>query len=476
MNGATLLWFRLDLRLSDNPALQAAIDRGEPVIPVLIWSPEEEGPWKPGGASRWWLHQSIGQLQSSLRALGSRLIIRRGPTLQTLPKLVEEIGATAVYWNRRYEPALIERDRSVKAALRQSGQSAESFNSTLLLEPWELSTQTGQPYQVFTPFWKASRAKLDGVSALSTPTKIPVPKHWPTSMSLRDLELEPSINWFSGLQSNWTPGELGAQNELKRFIESGVTQYSQGRDRPDKIGTSRLSPHLHFGEIGPRQVWAAVHACESSGSESAQCYQRELGWREFAYHLLFHFPHTPEQSLRENFARFPWKKNADHLRAWQRGQTGYPIVDAGMRELRHTGWMHNRVRMIAASFLVKDLLISWRDGAAWFWDNLVDADLASNTLGWQWSAGCGADAAPYFRIFNPMMQGEKFDPEGEYVRRWIPELAKLSTDWIHKPWETPARFLAQADIALGKNYPLPIVDHREARTRALAAFQFLKHD
>jgi deoxyribodipyrimidine photo-lyase len=471
--GETLLnWFRLDLRLGDNPALHTSLSHGGPVIPVFIWSPEEDGKWQPGAASRWWLHQSLLQLDASLRERGSRLIVRRGPALQTIRELLRESGATGVYWNRRYEPAAVARDRQIKEALRGDGRLAESFNGSLLREPWSVLTQQGQPYRVFSAFWKAclARGKPESPQPQPVPARFMSPGRWPTSLSVGELALEPTIDWAGGLQSTWRPGERGALDELSRFLSEGLADYRYVRDRPGRVGTSRLSPHLHFGEIGPRQLWSAISKHEFGQSESAQCYLRELGWREFAHHLLFHFPDTPQRPLRKQFADFPWKRDQDSLRAWQRGKTGYPIVDAGMRELWHTGWMHNRVRMIVASFLVKDLLIPWQDGADWFWDALVDADLANNTLGWQWTAGCGADAAPYFRIFNPVIQAEKFDPDGTYVRQWIPELQQLPNKWIHKPWEAPADVLARAGVRLGHNLPLPLVDHSCARKRALDAF------
>lgn len=474
MNNTMLLWFRLDLRVTDNRALGAALARGMAVVPIFIWAPEEELPWQPGAAARWWLHQSLNQLDAALRERGSRLIIRRGPTLQTIRQLLVETGASAVYWNRRYEPAVVKRDRHLETTLQQDGYQVESFNSSLLFEPWEIQTRQGQPYQVFTPFWKACQVLHEPEPPEPAPTDIKRPRRWPVTLPLSALALEPTFDWTSGLRSNWRPGETGAWENLHRFLDDGLSEYPTGRNRPDRVGTSRLSPHLHFGEIGPRQVWAAVRGRPPGRSEAGQCYLRELGWREFAHHLLFHFPHTPHQPLRENFVDFPWKHDRTQLRAWQRGQTGYPIVDAGMRELWHTGWMHNRVRMLVASFLVKDLLISWSDGAAWFWDTLVDADLANNTLGWQWSAGCGADAVPYFRIFNPISQGEKFDPNGAYVRAWLPELRNLPNKWIHKPWQAPTDILANAGITPGRTYPLPIVDHLEARYRALQAFQRTK--
>jgi deoxyribodipyrimidine photo-lyase len=466
MSETTLVWFRLDLRLADNPALSAAVDREGPVVPVFIWSPEEEGDWFPGAASRWWLHQSLTMLDASLRESGSRLIIRRGPALDALRGLIKETRASAIFWNRCCQPAAIARDKSAKTALRRDGMEVESFNGSLLFEPPAVTTREGKPHQVFSAFWKACLAKPEPGPPSSAAKNLKHPRSWPRSLNVGELGLEPTIDWAGGLREIWHPGEAGASRMLRRFLGKGLSTYTQGRDRPDEAGTSRLSPHLHFGEISIRQVWAAVDSSES--------YRRELGWREFAHHLLFHFPETPEQPLRGNFADFPWHSDPAKLRAWQLGRTGYPIVDAGMRELWHTGWMHNRVRMIVASFLVKDLLIPWQQGAAWFWDTLVDADLANNTLGWQWTAGCGADAAPYFRIFNPVSQGEKFDPSGVYVNRWVPELRGLPVKWVHKPWEAPADVLANAHIDLGTTYPHPIVDHAEARKRALAAFQSIR--
>ncbi|HEY8965215.1 MAG TPA: deoxyribodipyrimidine photo-lyase [Candidatus Methylacidiphilales bacterium] len=474
----SLVWFRSDLRLADNPALHAALERGGPVIPVFVHAPEEEGDWAPGGASRWWLDRSLASLDASLRERGSRLLLREGASLAALRKLAKETGAEAVFWNRRYEPAAIERDTKIKAALRRDGLAAETFNAALLHEPWTIANQSGKPFQVFTPFWKHALGKPDPAAPLPAPGVLPAPQAWPSSLPLPSLGLRPAIPWDGGLAEAWTPGEAGAAERLESFLVAASEGYAADRDRPDLRGTSRLSPHLRFGEIGPRQVWDAVrrHARGRAPHSSAWRQSRfltEIGWREFSHHLLFHFPHTAAEPLREPFAAFPWTKDRKGLRAWQKGLTGYPVVDAGMRELWTTGWMHNRVRMIAASFLVKDLLISWREGAAWFWDTLVDADLAQNTLGWQWSAGCGADAAPYFRIFNPVAQGEKFDPRGAYVRRWCPELARLPDAWLHRPWEAPMDVLAAAGITLGKTYPHPVVDHGEARKKALAALAAL---
>jgi deoxyribodipyrimidine photo-lyase len=476
MKDVSLVWFRLDLRLADNPALTTAVKLGA-VVPVFIHAPDEEAPWSPGGASLWWLHQSLAAFDASLREMGSRLIIRRGDSLATLQALLKETGAKAVFWNRRYEPAVTARDAQIKVALREAGLLVESFNGALLHEPWTIQNQSKKPFQVFTPFWRNCLTKPDPDVPPATPKSLPAPERWPKSLALAELELEPRIKWAEGMRAAWQPGEAGAGKMLKQFLANAFADYTDKRNRPDLRGTSRLSPHLHFGEISPRQIWHGVRQyAEKSDVTTWRTSQflAELGWREFAHHLLHHFPHTPTEPLREDFKRFSWRKDAAFLKAWQRGQTGYPIVDAGMRELWTTGWMHNRVRMIVASFLVKDLLLSWREGAAWFWDTLVDADLAQNTLGWQWTAGCGADAAPYFRVFNPVSQGEKFDPRGDYVRKWCPELARLPDEWLHQPDKAPPEVLVRAGVELGRNYPAPIVSHAIAREVALEAFAKLK--
>jgi deoxyribodipyrimidine photo-lyase len=468
-----LVWFRIDLRLADNPALQAAIKHGGAVVPVFIHAPDEEKPWQPGGASNWWLHQSLAALDSSLRARSSRLIIRHGPSLETLRALVKETQADAIFWNRRYEPAVIARDTNVKKTLQDGGLKVESFNAALLNEPWTIQNLSGKPFQVFTPFWKNCLMDLEPANPLPAPKSLSSPAKWPKSLELDELELEPKIKWADGIAAEWQPGEEGTNARAKQFLASAFEDYSLQRNHPGVTGTSRLSPYLHFGEIGPRQIWhAARRHAESHDIKTWRSSQfiTEVGWREFSHHLLYHFPHTPENPLRVDFKNFPWRKNAAGLKAWQKGETGYPIVDAGMRELWTTGWMHNRVRMIVASFLVKDLLLPWQAGARWFWDTLVDAALAQNTLGWQWTAGCGADAAPYFRIFNPVSQGEKFDSDGNYVRRWCPELAKLPEKWIHQPANAPSEILRVANVVLGQTYPKPAVNHADARNAALESF------
>jgi len=474
----SIVWFRQDLRLQDNPALLAAVQRGA-VLPVYILDDAGDGRWPMGGASRWWLHHSLAALDAALRERGSRLVLARGESGAVLADLVAKTKADAVYWNRRYEPAVIARDAAIKTRLTESGVEAKSFAAAVLFEPHTIQNKSGGPFQVFTPFWKHCLT-LD----VAEPAKLPAgpiagPATWPRGVDLAELKLLPTIKWDAGFSAQWEPGEAGAAKRLKKFVAGAMAGYADDRNLPDRDGTSALSPHLHFGEISPRQIWSAVRALgKESGvfppSRGAQVFLSEVGWREFSYHLLYHFPHTPEAPLRREFAEFPWEKNAAQLRAWQRGQTGYPIVDAGMRQLWTTGWMHNRVRMIVASFLVKHLRLSWQEGAAWFWDTLVDADLAANTLGWQWTAGCGADAAPYFRIFNPILQGPKFDVNGEYVRRWVPELAKVPTEFIHAPWEASPFELRAAGVRLGDDYPAPIVDHAKARVAALAALESIR--
>jgi deoxyribodipyrimidine photo-lyase len=476
-----IVWFRQDLRLQDNSALAAALDRGGPVIPLYVLDDAGDGRWPTGAAARWWLHHSLASLEASLCERGSRLILARGDSATVLRECAKRTGAGAVFWNRRYEPAAVVRDAKIKTEFSHAGLEASSFNGALLNEPDAIANKQGRPFQIFSPYWRHCLALTVASPLRLGRRELPTPKTWPRSLDLRELELLSRAGWAAGFGKTWRPGEAGATQRLRRFTSRAMSAYAADRNRPDGDGTSMLSPWLHFGEVSPRQVWAVVKASsEDTGvfppDNGARVFLSEIGWREFAHHLLFHFPRTSEQPLREKFARFAWADDAGgaKLRAWQRGQTGYPIVDAGMRQLWHTGWMHNRVRMIVASFLVKHLRLSWTHGAAWFWDTLVDADLGNNTLGWQWSAGCGADAAPYFRIFAPVLQGRKFDPTGDYVKRWVPELARLDAPHIHAPWEAPDAVLATASVRLGKNYPRPIVDHATARAAALAAFKQLR--
>jgi deoxyribodipyrimidine photo-lyase len=467
-----LMWFRLDLRLRDNPALAAAAATGAAVVPVFVRSPEEADACAPGAASRWWLHQSLLRLDESLRARGSRLILRCGPAAETLAALAAETGAGRVFCNRVYAPAALALEADLDTELRLHGVELVCSNGSLLFEPGSLCNAADGPFRVFTPFWRALWKQRDAIrKPIRIPARMRAPRSWPRSLGIRDLKLEPKVDWADGLRATWTPGEDGALARLRIFTWESLAGYAGERDRPDHDGTSRLSPHLHFGEVSPRQVWAAAIA--GPGAES---FLRQITWREFAVRLLCAHPHTLRQPFNPQFRHFSWRRNRRWLRAWQQGRTGYPYIDAAMRQLWTTGWMHNRARMAVASFLVKDLLIPWQDGAAWFLDTLVDADLANNTLGWQWVAGCGADAAPYFRIFHPVLQGEKFDPDGDYVRRWVPELRELDAKHIHQPWEAPADALAAAGVRLGKTYPRPLADHAEARHAALAAFRAMKAD
>lgn len=390
-----------------------------------------------------------------------------------LQKIIEATGTTSVYWNRRYEPTIIERDKKVARILISTGLHVDTFNSSLLNEPWEVLKKDGTPYKVYTAYWNVARTKVVRTSKLMR-TQVPKPPNgFQTKKSISDLKLSSNIPWDQGLKDSWLPGEEHGKKNLKKFIRSGIESYDTDRDIPSIIGTSLLSPYLHFGEIGPKQIWTAVTKNTSKNTNSLK-FLKELVWRDFAAQLLYHFPHTDTLPLRDAFKSFPWKKSKKHLKAWQTGMTGYPIVDAGMRQLWQVGWMHNRVRMIVASFLVKDYQIRWQEGSKWFWDTLVDADLASNTMGWQWTAGCGADAAPYFRVFNPMLQGSRFDPEGRYIRKWIPELKELPNKWIHSPWDAPQEELEKSGVILGRTYPMPTVDHFEAKMEALFAYDSIK--
>ena len=473
-----LLWFRQDLRLADHPALLAAVRSGQPVLPVYVLDDESAGAWAMGGASRWWLGTSLPRLASDLEALGSRLLVRRGRIVEEIVRLAVEVRASSVFFSRAFEPWAAQLEPRLKAALAAEGVETHRFAGTLLVEPEAVRTQAGEPFRVYSPFARAVDALGPMRRPAPRPDAIRPPSRWLSSLDVASLGLLPTRpDWAGGLREAWTPGEAGAAARLEAFAAGPIRRYKDLRDRPDQAGTSRLSPHLHFGEISPAQCWQAAARAEEADPKAAAGvakFQRELLWREFSYHLLHQFPELPEAPFRPEFARFPWAPHQAALAAWQQGRTGYPIVDAGMRELWATGYMHNRVRMIAASFLVKDLLVPWQDGEAWFWDTLVDADLASNAASWQWVAGCGADAAPYFRIFNPVKQGLTFDPEGAYVRRYVPELARLPSAHVHAPFEAPAAVLAAAGVELGVTYPRPIVDHAVARRIALEAFARIK--
>jgi len=469
---STIVWFRQDLRTADNPALASAARHG-PVIPLYVLDETPAPDGRPlGAASRWWLHRSLKHLEEALGGL----LLARGAAADLLPALARRTGATRVVWNRCYEPHAVERDRLLKSRLGAEGVQALSFNGSLLFEPWEVRTGEGGPFRVYSPFWRACLRKE--VESPLPGVRPPVTVPQGASEALEEWGLSPrSPDWAARFADVWSPGEAGAQRRLAEFVAQGLDGYAEFRDHPDLPHVSRLSPHLHFGEISPRQVRAAVAAAVASRPAQkidADKFLAELGWREFSHHLLYHFPKLPVANWKRDFDAYPWTENPAQLRAWQAGRTGYPLVDAGMRELWSTGYIHNRVRMIVASFLVKHLRIHWRAGEAWFWDTLVDADLANNVAGWQWVAGSGADAAPYFRIFNPIEQGRRFDPEGAYVRKWCPEIAALPDSHVHAPFAAPPEVLKAAGVVLGETNPAPLVDHASAREAALAGYRTMR--
>ena len=461
--GHALLWFRNDLRLADNPALQAILRAGLEPVPVYVHAPEEEGDWAPGAASDAWRARSLAMLDAELRARGSCLQVFQGPTQATLARLATACDARMVVWNRRYEPAIEARDAAIKRALRADGVDAQGHNGALLFEPWQVATQSGDPYRVFTPFWRTALKQWRLPPLQDAPDRLTAPPSLEGATGIEALALAPSLRWDRRFWSEWAPGEAGARAALARFVDEALAGYADRRDIPSLRGTSRLSPHLHFGEVAP---WRIAHRLQGEGPPAdRETLLKELGWREFAHHLLHHFPRTPQDNFNPRFDDFDWAEPDEaSLDAWQRGRTGIPIVDAGMRELWHSGWMHNRVRMIVGSFLTKHLRLHWSRGARWFWGTLVDADLASNTLGWQWVAGTGADAAPYHRVFNPVLQAQKFDARGDYIARWVPELASLPAAQRHAPWTG----------AMPKGYPRPIVDLAQGRADALAALAAIK--
>ncbi|MFN3608627.1 MAG: cryptochrome/photolyase family protein [Hyphomonas sp.] len=474
-----ILWFREDLRLTDNPALDAAVRTGRPLICVFIRETGAEAPRPLGGASEWWLDKSLQALSTSLEAIGGKLVLRTGSAENQILALVEETGAEAVFWNRRYGVPERDTDAAIKKALKEQGLDCQSFNGRLLMEPWELKTGSGGWYKVFTPFWRALQANYKPPEFLSAPTRISA--HPAASESLTDWALHPTKpDWSGGLAKAWQPGEAGAMARLDAFLDGPVSDYASTRNLPGVgTGTSRLSPHLRFGEIGPAQIWRAVKArleAQQADEDSARVFLSEIAWREFSYMLLYYNPALATENYNGNFNRMAWRDGEAEFAAWCRGETGYPIVDAGMRELWQTGWMHNRVRMIVASFLTKHLLLPWQRGEQWFWDTLVDADPAANPASWQWTAGSGADAAPYFRVFNPISQGQKFDSNGEYVRQWCPELARLPDKYLHAPFEADAQTLSRAGVKLGTTYPHAIIDHPVGRQRALDAYSAMKEE
>lgn len=478
MNNPILFWYRQDLRVTDLPGLLAAVGTGRPVIPCYIFDENAAGEWSPGAASRWWLHHSLGALHADLQKLGTGLVLRRGNTREVLLSLARETGASSVYCSRQYEPWASEQESRLHSELAKDDIELKRYQGSLLFEPESIKNQSGLPFKVFTPFWRACRRE----PMPDRPQAEPQGAHWheqlPASDDLASWQLTPeSPDWAASWQEFWQPGSTGASDRIARFFREGIRNYSDGRNHPALDTTTRLSPHLHFGEISPRQVWhAAMEALagEPILQDEIDKFLSEMGWREFSHHLLSHFPTMPQAPFKGQFDDFPWLGTPAQLKAWQQGQTGYPIVDAGMRELWQTGYMHNRVRMVVASFLTKHLLVHWRAGENWFWDTLLDANLANNACGWQWVAGSGADASPYFRIFNPVTQGEKFDKHGDYVRQWVPEIASLPDKYLHKPWEAPEEILTSAKVELGSDYPHPIVDHRQAREAALTAYGSIK--
>lgn len=472
-----IVLFRHDLRLADNRALAQAAATGKPLVAAFVRDDEAPGGRPIGGARRWWLHHSLEALAGSLKPFGIPLVLRRGDMQAIVASLVEETGADMVVWNRRYDPSGVAADSAMKSILTAAGVACRSFDGFLLHEPWRLTTAAGGSYKVYSAFWRALSEAGEPRPPLPAPSKMKAFAGGVTTEFLSDWNLLPTHpDWAGGIKAEWSPGESGARQRLDDFLSGAIEFYAQGRDLPGRRSTSRLSPHLAHGEISPFQIWHAVRGLASASTKDTEKFLSELAWREFSWHLLFHFPHLPTKNFNPRFDALEWRDDERSLRCWQRGLTGYPIVDAGMRQLWQTGWMHNRVRMVAASFLSKHLLIDWRAGERWFWDTLVDADPANNAASWQWVAGSGADAAPYFRVFNPVLQGEKFDSDGTYVRAFVPELAKLPNRLLHQPWQADAATLSSAGVKLGTTYPVAVVGHQQARERALTAFNATRGD
>jgi deoxyribodipyrimidine photo-lyase len=474
---SALVWFRDDLRVSDHPALNHARDCAKHVTALYVLDELGESGRPPGAAAQWWLSRSLQELSKKLDDKHIRLVLKKGKASAIVPDVARQLGASLVCWNRRYEPAQVKADTAIKEQLAGNGLDVKSFNGNLLFEPWEIAPKSSPFYKVFTPFWKAAQEKGGLDAPLREPEKAAQRGTKIASEKLQDWGLEPEKpNWAEGFEEHWTPGEDGAHDRLYHFLERGLKGYDKNRDLPDRDGTSRLSPYLRFGNISPRQIWHALHHhhdAENAPAHDRERFLSEIGWREFNYHLLYHLPDLATYNVQPKFKEFPWKYGKRAMQAWEQGMTGYPVVDAAMRQLWQTGWMHNRMRMVVASFFVKHLLHDWRDGEKWFWDTLVDGDVANNSANWQWVAGCGADAAPFFRVFNPILQGEKFDPKGHYVREFVPEIAGLPDKFIHKPWMAGKDVLQEAGVELGKDYPEPIVDHKQARDAALKAFKEL---
>ncbi len=459
----SIIWFRQDLRIEDQPALRAAAEKGGAVIPVFIQSFKEDE-WSPGAASRWWLHGALKRLKAALEEMGLPLILKKGPPLGVLIDLCKETGADTVFCNRLYEPFSVHQDERIRSSLGDFGVKMKVFNGSVLFELEAILNKQNRPYQVFTHFWNFCSHFLEPRTLCQKPHSVQPYQGTLSSIGLEELHLLPEFSWDAKFYAFWDVEPGAAARALERALDEVVNFYPEKRDFLSLKGTSFLSPYLHFGELSPSQIWYAVKGrLDEKAAEAGSSFLRQIGWREFAHYLLHHFPHMPKIALDRNYPDHIWQRDEKGLNAWKKGLVGYPIVDAAMRQLWHTGWMHNRARMIAGSFLVKDLLIDWREGQRWFWETLVDADLANNAQGWQWIAGCGVDAAPYFRVFNPVSQGEKFDPEGEYIRKWVPELSRMPNRWIHSPWEAPPIVLKAAGVELGASYPMPIVDHAAAR-------------
>ena len=468
-----VMWFRQDLRLADNPALTNALEDGK-TLPIFILDNVNSKEHINGAASKWWLHHSLIKLNKSLK---NKLCFFVGNPIDILDEIHKQFEISNIFWSRCYEPWRIKRDKKIKKYFSDQNVNVNTFNGSLLWEPWNIAKKDGTPYKVFTPYYRKGCLNSDKprmpLPVPNLSNLISIDNH---DLKIEDLELMPKHNWYNKMISLWSPGEEGAHSKIEEFISNGLNNYKEGRNFPSNQNVSQLSPHLHFGEVSPNQVWYRAKTKEGKLGikKDLDHFLSELGWREFSFNLLYHFPFLPKENLQKKFDNFPWDNDKDKLKKWQKGLTGYPIVDAGMQELWQTGYMHNRLRMVVGSFLVKNLLLHWHHGERWFWDCLIDADLASNSAGWQWIAGSGADAAPYFRIFNPITQGQKFDPDGKYTRKYLPVLNDMPDKFLFNPWEAPEDVLRSAGVKLGENYPLPIVEIGSSRQKALEAFATTK--